>query len=137
MPTKKNAPKLENADPWKDDRLNRKARAQSFTNIVQSDNRAKVISIEAGFGEGKTFFREAWAKDLRQRGEAVIEFDAWKSDHSNDPLVSFVGALMGALPKGAAKSKIKKGLASGKKILGVGASAALQDGIPQFRRRDC
>lgn len=52
-----------------------------------------MISIEAGFGHGKTFFRKAWAKQLRVKKEVVIELDAQLSDHSGDPVITFMGAL--------------------------------------------
>ena len=54
--------KTEQADPWGDDLLNVKARGETFTSLIKSIEDSKVISIEAGFGRGKTFFREAWAK---------------------------------------------------------------------------
>ncbi|MEQ5871415.1 hypothetical protein J4E08_16125 [Sagittula sp. NFXS13] len=86
------------ANPWADDLLGYDEIGAAFTNLIQSIDDAKVISIEAGFGRGKTFFRERWAKQLKAAGETVIEIDAQKSDHSGDPVVTFLGALMEALP---------------------------------------
>jgi predicted nuclease with RNAse H fold len=69
--------KLENeADIWADDRLGFAEIGQSFTNIIQTIDDSKVISIEAPFGYGKTFFRERWSKQLKAAGELVIEIDA-------------------------------------------------------------
>ncbi len=79
-------------DPWENDLLDYKSVGQTFGNLIASIDEAKVISIEAGFGRGKTFFRKAWAEDLRRRGEVVIEIDAQQSDHSGDPVISFRGA---------------------------------------------
>ncbi len=91
------------ANPWDDDLLGFRAVGAAFTKLVQSvgadEPGSKVISIEAGSGRGKTFFRENWAKELRAAGEVVVEIDARQSDHSGDPVVTFVGALVGALPK--------------------------------------
>lgn len=87
------------ADIWADDRLGFADIGQSFTNIIQTIDDSKVISIEAPFGYGKTFFRERWAEQLRAEGELVIEIDALQSDHSGDPLVTFVGALLSAQPR--------------------------------------
>ncbi|MEM7724232.1 MAG: P-loop NTPase fold protein [Pseudomonadota bacterium] len=84
-------------DPWKDDLLDFRKTGETFTSLIKSIDDAKVISIEAGFGRGKTFFREAWAKHLRAEGEVVVEIDARQSDHSGDPVVTFIGALVGAL----------------------------------------
>ncbi|MFP3398639.1 hypothetical protein SB749_20145, partial [Brevibacterium sp. SIMBA_078] len=72
----------------------------AFTNLVRSIDTKKVISIEAGFGRGKTFFRKAWAQQLRAAGEVVVEVDLQQSDHSGDPVISVLGALVDALPKG-------------------------------------
>lgn len=80
--------------PWDDDRLGFARIGQSFTHLVQSISESKVITVEAGFGHGKTFFRTAWAQELRAAGEVVIEIDAQQSDHSGEPVVTFLGALL-------------------------------------------
>lgn len=87
----------EDLEMWNDDKLGRIERAISFARIVQHSDRARVISIEGGFGSGKTFFRKRWAKHLRALGETVVEFDAWKSDHSGDPLLAFSFELLKSL----------------------------------------
>ena len=94
------------ASPWADDLLGYEKLGETFTRLIQTVDDSKVISIEAGFGHGKTFFREAWAKHLRQAGEVVIEVDAQRSDHS---------AIGGDFPRGFAgelpverKGKVQK-----------------------------
>ncbi len=84
-------------NPWEGDLLGYEAIGHTYTNLIQSIEDSKVISIEAGFGRGKTFFREAWAAHLRGAGEVVIEIDAQQSDHSGDPVVTFLAALMECL----------------------------------------
>lgn len=86
------------AEIWTDDRLGYAEIGGAFTNIVKSINDSKVISIEAPFGHGKTFFRTRWVKQLQASGELVIEIDAQQSDHSGDPLITFMGALLKAKP---------------------------------------
>lgn len=83
-------------DPWENDDLGYSAYGDTFTNLIKSISDSKVISIEAGFGRGKTFFRHAWAEQLRASGELVIEIDAQQSDHSGDPIITFMGALLSA-----------------------------------------
>lgn len=78
---------------WQDDLLNFEETGASFTNLISTIDAGKVISIEAGFGHGKTFFRKAWAKQLEVNDEVVIELDAQLSDHSGDPVITFMGAL--------------------------------------------
>jgi hypothetical protein len=96
---------------------------QSFTRLIKTIDAGKVISIEAGFGRGKTFFRQGWAEQLRAAGEQVIEIDAQRSDHSGDPVVTFIGALMAALPE-EKRSIWMKSFATGKSLLWGGAKIA-------------
>lgn len=107
---------------WENDRLGYRDVGHAFTNLVQSIDTGKVISIEAGFGRGKTFFRKAWAKELESTGEVVVEVDVQQSDHSGDPVITLLGALVDALPKGE-KAKGKKALESAKKVGAIGARA--------------
>ena len=86
-------------NPWQGDLLDFAAYGVTFTNLIKSIDDTKVISIEAGFGHGKTFFRKAWAAHLRQAGEVVVEIDAQQSDHSGEPIITFLGALLEAMPE--------------------------------------
>ena len=85
------------ANLWKEDRLGYKEVGITFANLIKSIDGQKVISIEAGFGRGKTFFRKAWAEQLREGGEVVVEIDVQQSDHSGDPVVTLLGALVDAM----------------------------------------
>ena len=109
-------------DVWENDRLGYEEIGHAFTNLVQSIDTEKVISIEAGFGRGKTFFRKAWAKQLKSAGEVVVEVDVQQSDHSGDPVITLLGALVDALPKGE-KGMGRKALESAKKVGVIGARA--------------
>ncbi len=95
-------------DFWADDLLDFRALGETFGRFVQGVEQGRVIAIEAGFGRGKTFFRTRWARQLRTDGACVVEVDAWRSDHSDDPLVTFLGALIGAVPEGATKETKRK-----------------------------
>ncbi len=108
-------------DPWLDDLLNYHSFGKTFTNLVTSFDEGRVISIEAGFGRGKTFFRQAWAQELTANGEVVIELDAQRSDHSGDPVVTFVGALAAKLSQD--KTKAQKALVAVSKYARMGARA--------------
>lgn len=109
-------------EAWKNDTLGYAEIGHAFTNLVQSIETEKVISIEAGFGRGKTFFRRAWAKQLKHAGEVVVEVDLQQSDHSGDPVITLLGALVDALPKGE-KAKIQKALESAKTVGAISARA--------------
>lgn len=86
------------ADIWGADRLGFARVGQSFSKIVHSFTESRVISIEAPFGYGKTFFSHAWARQLRAEGQLVIQIDAQLSDKLNDPIATFIGALLTAQP---------------------------------------
>lgn len=105
---------------WEGDTLGYKEVGETFTKLVQSvKDKTKVISIEAGYGRGKTYFRENWAKQLRdQENEVVIEIDAHLSDHSGDPVLTFIGALIARLPKSDTLRR-KEAIEKGKQIVGV------------------
>lgn len=75
---------------WEDDVLNRKDIADDFTNILLSLPTPHVVSINAEYGMGKSFFVERWAKCLKQEGHTVLFFNAWENDFSDDPLMAFV-----------------------------------------------
>jgi len=107
---------------WEHDRLGYEAIGETFTNLIKSIDSAKVISIEAGFGRGKTFFRKSWSEHLRKSGEVVIEIDVQQSDHSGDPVVTLLGALVDALPR-KENDKGKKAIDSAKKFGAIGARA--------------
>lgn len=103
---------------WEGDALGYKEVGETFTTLVKSvKDDTKVISIEAGYGRGKTFFRKHWAKHLSD-DEVVIQIDAHLSDHSGDPVLTFIGALVDALPEGADQRR-KVAFEKGKQIVGV------------------
>lgn len=111
-------------DPWAECLSSRRATGEVFSRIVTSDTKAKVITVEAGFGQGKSVFMDAWAKHLTNEGEAVIEFDAWKSDHSDDPLMAFAGALMAKMPNDISDELLKKVRAGAWTLGGILAKGA-------------
>lgn len=110
----------EHSNPWQSDLLGYERIGETFTSLLKSIDDSKVISIEAGFGRGKTFFRKAWAAHLRKTGEVVIEIDAQQSDHSNDPVITFLAALMETLEP-SKRSSWTKAIATG---TGVAIGAA-------------
>jgi hypothetical protein len=79
-----------NVNNWEQDVLNRKVIADDFTNILLSLPTPQVVSINAEYGMGKSFFIERWGKDLKQNGHTVLFFNAWENDFSDDPLMAFV-----------------------------------------------
>ncbi|KJZ23470.1 P-loop NTPase fold protein [Tritonibacter mobilis] len=115
---------------WEGDTLGYKEVGETFTTLVKSvKDDTKVISIEAGYGRGKTFFRKHWAKHLSY-DEVVIQIDAHLSDHSGDPVLTFIGALVDALPEGETSTG-KKLVEKGRKYGGLALRTVLRVGLRQ------
>jgi hypothetical protein len=107
-------------EAWKDDLLDFKSTANNFTSLIKSIDSSKVISIESGYGRGKTFFRQNWAQDLRAAGEKVVEIDVRKSDHSGDPVITLIAALVREAPRDLAENA-NAALEAVKKLSLIGA----------------
>jgi hypothetical protein len=110
---------------WGQDLLEYQKIGQTFTNLVKSLESSRVISIEAGFGHGKTFFRKAWSQQLRASGEIVVEIDAQKSDHTGDPIVTLLAALAEELPR-EEKKKSQQAVETAKNFGAVVATSVVK-----------
>jgi hypothetical protein len=74
-----------------------------------------VVSLNAGFGSGKTTFLDMWKNDLTTRRKAgnfdplPISLNAWENDFCGDPLLSVLTGMIDALdqwnPKDAKEKK--------------------------------
>ncbi len=52
-----------------------------------------VLLVDGDWGTGKTVFARQWAGLLRQRGHAVLYFDAFSSDFQNDAFLAIIDAV--------------------------------------------
>ncbi len=81
---------------WAGDKLGRKKDADFLTNylIGKFENSRKeesfVLNLNVEWGYGKTFFLKKWEEDLKSQGYPVIYYDAWRTDFSSEPLLSFI-----------------------------------------------
>jgi hypothetical protein len=89
-----------------EDLLGLKAFAESLERFINVEHRfvseSLVISLNAGFGAGKTTFFKMWADSIKKRDGSnevplVAEVNAWNDDYCGDPFVSLVTALLEAL----------------------------------------
>ncbi|MXY43430.1 MAG: AAA family ATPase [Dehalococcoidia bacterium] len=93
-----------NADaPWDDDVLNRKEVADRLTKVVEGQQAPFVISVDGGWGTGKTFLLKRWQQDLEKQGWQAIYFNAWEDDYSDDPLLAIIGQLSDYFDDGTLK----------------------------------
>ncbi|MER2520152.1 MAG: P-loop NTPase fold protein [Bdellovibrionales bacterium] len=78
---------------WSGDRLQAKRIADYLTPVIGSIKQPFVISLNAPYGTGKTFFIKNWKKDLEDQGYKAVYFNAWETDYTGDVLVSFAGCI--------------------------------------------
>ena len=87
---------------WKEDRLGRKEDAEFLTTYLRnrfnlsheiSSHGSFVLNINAEWGFGKTYFLQNWSDELAAMNFPVIYFNAWDSDFSGDPLLSFISEI--------------------------------------------
>lgn len=84
-------------NPFLNDELERESIIFRLTNLIGTITQPFVISVEAPWGAGKTTFLRMWKQYLENEKYRVIYFNAWETDFSDDPLVSFIGELDEAL----------------------------------------
>ncbi len=65
-----------------------------FANLVQNIDQPLTLLLEGPWGSGKSIFMRQWAGLLRQRGAAVIEFDAFANDHHEDAFVALAAEIV-------------------------------------------
>jgi hypothetical protein len=107
-------------DPFKNDALERAEIVDFLLGIIErSDEHPLVLAIDAPYGSGKSTFVEMMQIMLERKGFQTVSFDAWRSDHVNDPLVAMVAALDDAIPKEtSAGDRIKRSLSIVRKVTG-------------------
>lgn len=82
------------SEPFEKDLLDRKPRIEALTRVILGEEGPAVISVNGGFGSGKSAFLKMLAANLRlQDGIDVQEFDAWQQSFAKDPVVDVVSAL--------------------------------------------
>ncbi|XQW86289.1 P-loop NTPase fold protein [Thalassotalea piscium] len=94
-----------NLKPWIGDKLNRESEGKwlcdylinkfTITTAGHSDN--FVLSINADWGFGKTYFLNNLSLELAGRKHKVVYFDAWKNDFSDKPMLGFISEINDAL----------------------------------------
>lgn len=98
--------------PCAHDKLGRKPRVEALCNVLAKVGGSAVVSVDGGFGSGKSAFLKMCAASLRLRGVFVVEFDAWRQGHTGEPLVDLTSALTERSSKTAERlRKVAVGLA--------------------------
>jgi predicted AAA+ superfamily ATPase len=77
-------------DPFKEDLLGRRERAEILTEFVGSLTEPFVLAIDSPWRTGKTTFLKMWMQHLENEGFPRLYFNAWENDFSDSPLVSLI-----------------------------------------------
>jgi len=83
---------------WSDDALNRSSMAERLTNVVEHEHGGIVISLNGGWGSGKTFFLTRWQQHLEEKGFRSLYFNAWQDEFCDEPIVA-ISSQLGAFSK--------------------------------------
>ena len=86
------------SDPFANDVLGREPQVKAFCSVLAGIDAPTVLSLDAGWGTGKTAFVKMCAAWMRSdafvtRGEAVAEFNAWTQGYTGEPLKDIVEAV--------------------------------------------
>jgi hypothetical protein len=127
---------VDETDPWKNDKLDRKKIADYLTPVIASVTQPFTISIHSPYGTGKTSFVKSWQADLRKQGYKTVYFNAWETDFSQDAFIAFMAAIQTQLWEQSGKSKkvreaIKKATKKGVWSALKGATPKLVKGVAQ------
>ena len=112
--------------PFQNDSLKRSESAELLTQFISTIEQPFVLAVDAAFGMGKTTFLDMWRKHLRQKGFPVLLFNAWETDFTGDPLVSFIGEMASQMePIGGPTTEAKEYLSKAKELAGALAKKSL------------
>lgn len=84
--------------PFAYDKFNREQIADNLESIINFSEGSLVMSIDSGWGRGKTTFINMWKKKLDLKDEYIaIYFNAWENDDSEDPLLAIISEIESVL----------------------------------------
>ncbi len=79
------------------DHLNRKALAGQVLDTLLEQEQVKVMSLNGGWGSGKTYFLEYMKRHAEKNGILFITHNVWENDYLDDPFLSIVSIFLKAL----------------------------------------
>ncbi len=80
-------------DPFKHDKLSRRHHVEAFCSVLSGIEGPAVVLLDAPWGSGKTAFVRMCSAFLQSRDVRVVEFNAWRQQYTQRPLVDLVAAI--------------------------------------------
>ncbi|MDM0065297.1 P-loop NTPase fold protein [Variovorax sp. J31P207] len=105
----------DHSQPFAGDQFERKALAGRLTALLGRLPDGAVLSVDAPWGEGKTWFGRNWHASLVEEGYRTSYIDCFERDHIEDPFVMIAGEML-HLPKKGEPQRRKKLVEASKKL---------------------
>ncbi len=116
-------------EPFEGDLFDRETLADRLTNYINRLTDGCVISIDANWGEGKSWFGRNWQAKLAKENYATVYLDAFENDFADDAFLVIASELFAIVNLRADQSVsstfIEKAKIVGKNILPIGVKAAI------------
>lgn len=90
------------SDPFANDLLGRKESIEALTTLLGNVEGPCVMAVDASWGMGKTTFLRMWAQHLKTKGHPVVEFNAWETDFTWDPIFALWSEISAQFPQQSA-----------------------------------
>lgn len=112
--------------PFQNCLFNREKYGDILINLINNHQDGFVVSINNGWGTGKTTFIEMLKQTLVNKNFETVYFNAWENDYDTDPLVSILGELKMLANPIKDKEKMEKLVSNGSKLVLRGLGAILK-----------
>lgn len=128
---------------WSDDLLDRRSDSLFLIDFLirkiaergrRGGTKSFVLNIDAGWGQGKSYFLENMKTTLEEQQHVVAYVNAWTDDHADDPLIAVMAAIETAV-KNKSAVKTKQPLNKLTQIGGQLAAATVKGLIKQAANR--
>lgn len=88
-------------NPFNGDLFNRRELSNKLSGYLDRLKDGAVIGIDAPWGDGKSWFGQNWANQLKSDGYEVIYLDAFKHDYIEDPFMMIASEIQNLIKKDA------------------------------------
>ena len=85
---------IDDNDPFYNDKFNREKAAQKLTEVLSKVREPFILMLNGKGGSGKSTFADMWNQELINFGNDTLKYNAFKSEYSENPLVSLLSELI-------------------------------------------